>query len=144
VVDLEPVLSEELINAGTYHHTGDLRRRDGRVDVFKNCSRADVERLHVLISRHAKATGSKRAATSLQLGGLAAQIPQGDAGRVPARLSRNGGQRGRRARKSRSGRSHHTPSCAREAKHPDFLLGTTGLLRRFAPPHDGEEETERI
>jgi len=64
MVELEPVLSEELINAGTYHHSGDLEAH-GRVDVFKNLLDSDVERLHVLISRHAKATGSKRAADIL-------------------------------------------------------------------------------
>ncbi|MEO6381011.1 MAG: glutamate synthase-related protein, partial [Nitrobacter sp.] len=60
MVELEPVLSEEMINAGTYHHTGDLEAH-GRVDVFQNLLNSDVERLHVLITRHAKLTGSKRA-----------------------------------------------------------------------------------
>lgn len=60
MVDLEPVLSEEMINAGTYHHTGDLEAH-GRVDVFQNLLSSDVERLHVLVMRHAKLTGSKRA-----------------------------------------------------------------------------------
>ncbi|MCG2668136.1 glutamate synthase large subunit, partial [Bradyrhizobium sp. GCM10023182] len=64
MVELEPVLSEELINAGTYHHSGDLEAH-GRVDVFQNLLASDVERLHVLITRHAKATGSKRAADIL-------------------------------------------------------------------------------
>ncbi|MGY4447785.1 glutamate synthase (NADPH/NADH) large chain [Bradyrhizobium sp. i1.3.1] len=64
MVELEPVLSEELINAGTYHHTGDLEAH-GRVDVFKDLLDSDVERLHVLITRHAKATGSRRAADIL-------------------------------------------------------------------------------
>ncbi|WP_354108249.1 glutamate synthase large subunit, partial [Bradyrhizobium sp. S3.12.5] len=64
MVELEPVLSEELINAGTYNHSGDLEAH-GRVDVFKNLLDSDVERLHVLISRHAKATSSKRAADIL-------------------------------------------------------------------------------
>ena len=64
MVELEPVLSEELINAGTYHHSGDLEAH-GRVDVFQNLLDSDVERLHVLITRHAKATGSKRAADIL-------------------------------------------------------------------------------
>ncbi len=35
MVDLEPVLSEEMINENTYHHTGDLEAH-GRVDVFEN------------------------------------------------------------------------------------------------------------
>jgi glutamate synthase (NADPH/NADH) large chain len=64
MVELEPVLSEELINETVYHHTGDLEAH-GRVDVFKNLLDSDVERLHVLITRHAKATGSKRAADIL-------------------------------------------------------------------------------
>ena len=64
MVDLEPVLSEEMINAGTYHHSGDLEAH-GRVDVFQNLLNSDVERLHVLITRHAKLTGSRRAADIL-------------------------------------------------------------------------------
>src|ERR1700758_5514574 len=63
-VELEPMVSEEMINADTYHHAGDLEAH-GRVDVFKNLLEADIERLHVLITRHAKATGSKRAADIL-------------------------------------------------------------------------------
>ena len=64
MVELEPVLSEELINAGTYHHSGDLEAH-GRVDVFKDLLDSDVERLHILITRHAKLAGSKRAADIL-------------------------------------------------------------------------------
>jgi len=64
MVELEPVLSEEMINQNTYHHTGDLEAH-GRVDVFQNLLESDVERLHVLITRHAKLTGSKKAAEIL-------------------------------------------------------------------------------
>src|SRR5712691_4467422 len=64
MVELEPVLSEEMVNQNTYHHTGDLEAH-GRVDVFANLLESDVERLHILISRHAKLTGSKRAADIL-------------------------------------------------------------------------------
>jgi len=64
MVELEPLLSEEMINAGTYHHSGDLEAH-GRVDVFRNLLDADIERLHVLITRQAKATGSRRAAEIL-------------------------------------------------------------------------------
>jgi glutamate synthase (NADPH) large chain len=64
MVELEPLLSEEMINEDTYHHSGDLESH-GRVDVFKNLLDADFERLHVLITRHARATGSKRAAEIL-------------------------------------------------------------------------------
>ncbi|MBN9581337.1 MAG: glutamate synthase large subunit [Afipia sp.] len=60
MVDLEPVLSEEMVNANTYHHSGDLEAH-GRVDVFANLLGADIERLHILVSRHAKLTGSGRA-----------------------------------------------------------------------------------
>jgi glutamate synthase (NADPH/NADH) large chain len=60
MVELEPVLSEELINQNAYHHTGDLEAH-GRVDVFANLLGSDVERLHILITRHAKLTGSARA-----------------------------------------------------------------------------------
>jgi glutamate synthase (NADPH/NADH) large chain len=64
MVDLEPVLSEEMINEDTYHQCGDLESH-GRVDVFQNLLESDVERLHVLVTRHAKLTGSKRAAEIL-------------------------------------------------------------------------------
>src|SRR5262249_55822760 len=64
MVELEPLLSEEMINADTYGHSGDLESH-GRVDIFKNLLEADIERLHVLITRHAKATGSRRAAEIL-------------------------------------------------------------------------------
>jgi glutamate synthase (NADPH/NADH) large chain len=60
MVELEPVFSEEMINEKAFHHSGDLEAH-GRVDVFANLLGADVERLHVLISRHARFTGSKRA-----------------------------------------------------------------------------------
>jgi glutamate synthase (NADPH/NADH) large chain len=64
MVDLEPVLSEEMINENTYHQFGDLEAH-GRVDVFENLLDSDVERLHILITRHAKLTGSRRAADIL-------------------------------------------------------------------------------
>ena len=60
MVDLEPVLSEEMIAQSAYHQSGDLESH-GRVDVFENLLDSDVERLHVLITRHEKATGSRRA-----------------------------------------------------------------------------------
>ncbi len=64
MVELEPVLSEEMINENAYHQTGDLEAH-GRVDVFANLLESDIERLHILITRHAKLTGSKRAADIL-------------------------------------------------------------------------------
>ncbi len=64
MVELEPVLSEEMINENTYHQSGDLESH-GRVDVFQNLLDSDVERLHILITRHARLTGSRRAAEIL-------------------------------------------------------------------------------
>jgi len=73
MVDLEPVLSEEMINEDTNHQSGDLESH-GRVDVFQNLLESDVERLHVLVTRHAKLTGSKRAAEIL--GNWTAWLPK--------------------------------------------------------------------
>jgi glutamate synthase (NADPH/NADH) large chain len=64
MVELEPVLSEEMINENAYHQSGDLEAH-GRVDVFADLLNSDVERLHILITRQAKLTGSKRAAEIL-------------------------------------------------------------------------------
>ena len=61
MVELEPVLSEDTINENAYHQSGDLEAH-GRVDVFQNLLDSDVERLHILITRHARLTGSRRAA----------------------------------------------------------------------------------
>jgi glutamate synthase (NADPH/NADH) large chain len=64
MVELEPLLSEEMVNANAFHHAGDLEAH-GKVDVFANLTGFNVERLHILISRHAKLTGSARAAAIL-------------------------------------------------------------------------------
>ncbi len=64
MVDLEPVLSEEMIAENNFHQSGDLEAH-GKVDVLANLTGSDVERLHVLITRHAKLTGSARAAAIL-------------------------------------------------------------------------------
>jgi len=60
MIELEPVLSEEMVKESAYHSTGDLEAH-GRVDVFANLLESDVERLHILITRHASLTGSRRA-----------------------------------------------------------------------------------
>jgi glutamate synthase (NADPH/NADH) large chain len=60
MVELEPVLSEEMVNESAFNALNDLEAH-GRVDVFKNLLGEDIERLHILISRHAKLTGSARA-----------------------------------------------------------------------------------
>ena len=64
MVELEPVLSEEMINEEEYYQQADLEAH-GRVDVFENLLEEDIKRLRVLISRHAKLTGSARAADIL-------------------------------------------------------------------------------
>ena len=51
-------------------------------------TRYDVERLHLLITRHARLTGSKRAAEILaDWQTLLSEVPQGDAGRDTAARS---------------------------------------------------------
>jgi glutamate synthase (NADPH/NADH) large chain len=64
MVELEPLLSEEMIAENAFHQTGDLEAH-GRVDVFADLLESDIERLHVLITRHAKYAGSKKAAMIL-------------------------------------------------------------------------------
>lgn len=60
MVDLEPVAEEEELMLEKYHHGGDLDFH-GRVDVMGDMTRFDAERLHQLISNHARYTGSTRA-----------------------------------------------------------------------------------
>jgi glutamate synthase (NADPH/NADH) large chain len=64
MVDLEPMPDEEEANARVYHQAQDLQSH-GRVEVLEDMSRYDAERLHLLISRHQRLTGSKRAAEIL-------------------------------------------------------------------------------
>ena len=60
MVELEPVAAEEEMMVRHLHSGGDLEGH-GRVDVMRDMSRFDAERLHQLISNHARATGSARA-----------------------------------------------------------------------------------
>ncbi|MDB5650996.1 MAG: hypothetical protein JWL62_2516, partial [Hyphomicrobiales bacterium] len=60
MVDLEPVEEEEELNQRLNHQGGDLLHH-GRVDVMSDMTRYDAERLHQLISNHARYTGSTRA-----------------------------------------------------------------------------------
>src|SRR3954447_21419284 len=60
MIELEPVLEEENASWAHYHQAGDLDHH-GRVDVMNDMSRYDGERLHQLISNHARYTGSQRA-----------------------------------------------------------------------------------
>jgi glutamate synthase (NADPH/NADH) large chain len=64
MVELEPMPAEEEVSERVYHHTHDLESH-GRVEVLEDMTRHDVERLHLLISRHAQLTGSSRAAQIL-------------------------------------------------------------------------------
>jgi glutamate synthase (NADPH/NADH) large chain len=64
MVDLEPVLEEEQVAEQEFGHYNDLESH-GRVDVMSDLTTKDAERLHHLISNHARYTGSKRAAEIL-------------------------------------------------------------------------------
>ncbi|HEY2231107.1 MAG TPA: glutamate synthase large subunit [Xanthobacteraceae bacterium] len=64
MVELEPMPQEEALNEREYHHLRDLESH-GRVDVLSDMTRFDAERLHLLITRHARLTGSTRAAAIL-------------------------------------------------------------------------------
>ena len=85
MVELNPVAAEEEVMQRHLHSGGDLEHH-GRVDVMRDMSQFDAERLHQLIVNHARYTGSNsRTEHSWGLGGLFAEIPQGDAGRISAR-----------------------------------------------------------
>ena len=60
MVELEPVAAEEEMMQRHLHSGGDLAAH-GRVDVMSDMSRFDGERLHQLITNHARATSSARA-----------------------------------------------------------------------------------
>src|SRR4029079_916763 len=64
MVELEPVLAEEEASETLFGHTNDLEAH-GRVDISADLTRYDAERLRILITRHARFTGSKRAAEIL-------------------------------------------------------------------------------
>ena len=60
MVDLEPIEEEEDSNYRNGHQTGDLETH-GLVDIMRDMTGLDAERLHQLIERHAHYTGSSRA-----------------------------------------------------------------------------------
>ncbi len=64
MVELEPVPAEEEVNARIFHHSHDLEAH-GLVEVMADMSRHDAGRLHHLIARHARYTGSAVAAKIL-------------------------------------------------------------------------------
>jgi len=53
--------SEEEANAKFYGHAGDLET-SGHVEIMADMTQFDAQRLHILISRHARFAGSVRAA----------------------------------------------------------------------------------
>ncbi len=64
MVELEPVPEEEAVNEREYGAYNDLEMH-GRVDIMSDLTTGDAERLHKLISDHARYTGSTRAAQIL-------------------------------------------------------------------------------
>jgi glutamate synthase (NADPH/NADH) large chain len=60
MVELEPVVEEEMISARDYHHAADMET-SGLVHVMGDLQRGDAERLHALITRHRSFTLSSRA-----------------------------------------------------------------------------------
>jgi glutamate synthase (NADPH) large chain len=64
MVELEPMPGEENINARVFHQARDLEAH-GLVDIMADLSIFDAHRLHHLITRHARFTGSKVAAKIL-------------------------------------------------------------------------------
>ena len=145
MVELEPVAAEEEVMLRHLHSGGDLQGH-GRVDVMRDMSRFDAERLHQLITNHARATGSTRARHILEnWDGLSAEIPQGDAGRISARAGGAcGAERAadagrRRVRKAKAGRSRSNGwQCfGRVWRSAKFLQDEVGaLLKRIGarPP----------
>jgi glutamate synthase (NADPH/NADH) large chain len=68
MVELEPVIEEEDLSASIHHHAGDLETH-GLVDVMADLTTHDGERLYQLVARHARFTGSRRAAEILDAWG---------------------------------------------------------------------------
>ncbi len=65
MVELEPVAEEDDLLEKLHHHGGDIEHK-GLIDVMADMSRHDAERLHQLITNHARFTGSTRAAHILE------------------------------------------------------------------------------
>ena len=60
MVELEPVVEEDDLLEKLHHHGGDIEYK-GLIDVMSDMTRRDAERLHTLISNHARFTNSTRA-----------------------------------------------------------------------------------
>ncbi|MEM8750335.1 MAG: glutamate synthase large subunit [Pseudomonadota bacterium] len=65
MVELEPVPEEDDLMESEHHHGGDIEHH-GRVDVSKDMTRYDDERLRQLIENHQRYTGSDRATEILE------------------------------------------------------------------------------
>jgi len=65
MVELEPVPEEDDLMESEHHHGGDIEHH-GRVDVSKDMTRHDEERLRKLIEKHKELTGSVRATEILK------------------------------------------------------------------------------
>jgi len=64
MVELEPVVEEEMIRARDFGHSGDLETQ-GLVEIMSDLTRRDAQRLHALIVRHKAFTSSRRASEIL-------------------------------------------------------------------------------
>jgi len=64
MVELQPIPAEEEVSEKEYGHANDLEMH-GLVDVTSDMTRYDAERIHILVARHARFTGSRRAAEIL-------------------------------------------------------------------------------
>jgi glutamate synthase (NADPH/NADH) large chain len=64
MVELEPVVEEEMLLEREYGHGGDLET-SGLVEIMSNLGNGDAERLRALVTRHRSFTGSARAAEIL-------------------------------------------------------------------------------
>ena len=138
MVELEPVLSEEMINENTYHHTGDLEAH-GRVDVFENLlelrRRAAARPDHA--SRQADRLEEGRR-DPRELEDVAAEIPQGDAGGIPPRAEGIEGQRRRRTEDRDRGvddqrlilEARRTRRSSRMSNSKSFLMRRGGASAR--------------
>jgi glutamate synthase (NADPH/NADH) large chain len=73
MIDLEPVVAEEEVMQRLSNQAGDLESH-GLVDVMRDLTGQDAERLHQLIARHAHYTNSARAHAILE--NWAAYLPK--------------------------------------------------------------------
>jgi glutamate synthase (NADPH) large chain len=73
MVDLQPVPEEEELLEKHQHHGGDLESH-GLVDITTGMDKKDAARIHELLSRHVKYTGSTKAKTILE--NWAAYLPK--------------------------------------------------------------------